>query len=330
MSSPAFGRVPASQKHFRVVLIGSFCFLLILAIGVPILGKPKVQVVAPAPAPVIAQVDVIAPAVRIPAGAVLTESMLKTVQIPQSNFDKLGDAVVQNVRDAVGRYTRVALSADKPITNDQLLDRSENMVTRKIAPGQRAVTIKVDDVTGIEGWGTPGAKVDVLWISPVPNGNDQSITVIVKNAQVLSVLGQIDPTQVGPQASQIDPAARQQPVAVDPKKKAGAEPAANKPNILTSFTVTLQVSPEDGKKLYLASATGKLALMLRGDTDPLSNGDQADSTLVQKNLFQGTSGSSKENLEGTVKIKREDGSYDEWSVIDGKVWRWDREDGSPS
>jgi len=321
--SSSFGRAGSSQRNFKIIIVGCFSFLLLLAIGVPFISKPKAVVAPPVMVP--EDIEIMVPIQKIPSGVAITEQMLKRVKITRQLATQYGDAALKSPATIVNRYSKVPLLPDKPIFIEQLLAGSDNLVTRKITPGFRAVTIRADDVTGIEGWGTPGAKVDVLWISNTSGAgaaSEPSITTIVQGAQVLSVAGKVDPTQIGPQSQAGAVKDGPNDKVIEPPAGASGKNTA----VLTNFTVTLLVSPEDGKKLHLANATGKLALMLRGDLDSMSAVNRSDTTLTERKLFEGGDTSqAKEQVEGSVKVRRDDGTYDEWSLIQGKVWKWDRE-----
>ena len=102
-----------------------------------------------------------------------------------------------------------------------------------MSEGKRAVSVRVDDVSGNAGFIRPGDHVDVLMTMQVPNAQDEHFSkTILQNIVVLSS-GQIWEQQ------QQD----QKPVIVK--------------------TVTLEVKPEEGEVLDLASNQGKIRLALR-------------------------------------------------------------------
>jgi Flp pilus assembly protein CpaB len=198
---------------------------------------------------------------------------------------------------------------------EQLMDTPESLITRKIRPGYRAVTVELTRVSGIEGWGVPGTRVDVIWVSAA-EAKEQFVTTIVRGAQILSVSGRTELQN----ANQVAPA-------VLAERGAPAPPSlgAMSPNQEKIFTVTLLVTPEDGQKIFLASRSGELSLMLHGDFD----GPQeisGNAPFTTKRLAEGLSNPAQESerVEGVAKARRPDGSLEEWSVIEGRVWRWDQ------
>jgi pilus assembly protein CpaB len=108
-----------------------------------------------------------------------------------------------------------------------------------IDKGMRAVTISVNDVKGVAGFVQPGDRVDVLLTRSAGSnaGDEQRNDVLLQNIKVLGVDQQAD----------------------DKKDKP-----------VVAKAVTLEVSPDDGQKLTLASSIGSLSLALRNFSNPES------------------------------------------------------------
>jgi Flp pilus assembly protein CpaB len=241
--------------------------------------------------------------------------MFKKERLTEASLSALGGRPVRSEMELAGRYARVFIIPGRPVMVEQLMDTPESLITRKIRPGYRAVTIELTRVSGLEGWGVPGTRVDVIWVSSA-EAKEQFVTTIVKGAQILSVAGKTEIQN----ANQVAPAllASRGPPSL---------PAlgATSPNQESVFTVTLLVTPEDGQKIFLASRSGELSLMLHGDYDgpqDISGG----APFTTKRLTEGISNPEQqsERVEGMAKARRSDGSIEEWSVIEGRVWRWDQ------
>jgi pilus assembly protein CpaB len=116
-----------------------------------------------------------------------------------------------------------------------------------VPPGMRAMTIAVDEWSGLAGLLLPGAKVDVIAL--IRNGDNQSSTsrTIVQNVEVRAIGRQITGTQP----------------AVDPNIPAGAP-------IPAPTSVTLLVTPEQAEAIQLATVGGKPWLALRNSKDTKS------------------------------------------------------------
>lgn len=279
------------------------------------MSKPAVVApvsLAPTPIPV---ASVWMPTQRISAGTLLTPLMFKKETLSELSMSALGGRPVQSETELAGRYARTLIMPGRPVMVDQLMDTPESLITRKIRPGYRAVTVELTRVSGIEGWGVPGTRVDVMWVSSA-DAKEQFVTTIVRGAQILSVAGKTELQN----ANQLAPA-------VLAGRGAPSLPSlgAISPNQEKVFTVTLLVTPEDGQKIFLASRSGELSLMLHGDFDgpqEISSG----TPFTTKRLSEGLSNPTQNNerVEGVAKARRQDGSIEEWSVIEGRVWRWNQ------
>jgi pilus assembly protein CpaB len=97
----------------------------------------------------------------------------------------------------------------------------------------RAVTVRVDDVSGVAGFILPGSRVDVAMIRTEASGSGPSTSsnIILQNVKVL---------------------------ATDQVTGVTVEKAA-----LLARAVTLEVSSEDAQKVLIAERVGKLSLILR-------------------------------------------------------------------
>lgn len=104
----------------------------------------------------------------------------------------------------------------------------------KIPMGKRAVSIGVDDITGIAGHIQPGARVDVLLTLGGGSGQSQS-KLFMPNMTILAMGEKVERNEKG-------------------------EP-------IKTHTATIEVAPAEGERLIMASSQGRISLMLRGYTD---------------------------------------------------------------
>jgi pilus assembly protein CpaB len=108
-----------------------------------------------------------------------------------------------------------------------------------IDPSKRAMAIRVDDVSGVGGFVTPGDRVDVVMTRQTDGSNMVATTIL----QDITVRG----------TDQI------------------ADEDRDKPNVVR--TVTVEVTPDDAQRLALAQQAGRLSLALRNvgnrDVTPL-------------------------------------------------------------
>ena len=248
--------INGSDKARLLILAGLFFVLLLATVGVVFLyagsSRATVKAIVVEKEPEVNMVDVLVPIENIDAGQALTPAMFRKESRPAVG---LPSRVVHDFEEIKGLYSRSLIAADQPLHRDYITNiRPTNALTVKIPEGYRAVTISVDARSSVEGWARPGARVDVVWASKIQGR--PAVTVIVQNAQVLSVEREMDnKTQ----------------------------------NVQVPNTVTLLVTAEEAAKIQLAQTTGALSLNLRGDTDPgkadqFSNGSVTLDDLYPKNM----------------------------------------------
>ena len=190
-------------------------------------GKEIVQVQAEA-SPVIVAAD------DLSWGSKLKPEMLKTTpylkeSLPAGHFSKLADIT--------GRVLISPVKANEPITEHKLAPNSIETggVAAVLKPGKRAIAVKGDKVIGISGFINPGNRVDILVTIEDPKKKEEKTKTILENILVLATGTQIQENEKG------------EPSPVD--------------------VYTLEVDPEDGERLALAAAEGRVQLALRSILD---------------------------------------------------------------
>ena len=120
-----------------------------------------------------------------------------------------------------------------------------------LKPGKRAISIKGTKVLGLSGLVKPGDRVDVLLITTNPKTKESVNKTVFENVRVLATGTQLVENDEG------------------------------KPSPVDNYT--LEVTPEEGEKLVLASTKGKLQFALRNmlDTETvLTTGATLSETLA--------------------------------------------------
>lgn len=175
--------------------------------------------------------QVLVAAAEIAPGTALAPNLVKTQTYPKEVVPEGAFSRYEAVKD---RVVIVPLTKGEPILIHKLApEGTEAGIAGLLGKGKRAMSIRVDDVSGNAGFIKPGDHVDVLMSIQLPHDNEQHYSkTILQNLVVLSC-GQIWEQQ------QKD----QKPVIVK--------------------TVTLEVTPEEGEILNLASNQGKIRLALR-------------------------------------------------------------------
>jgi len=184
---------------------------------------------------------------EIPVGTKIESASVRVIDWPKAN---LPQGYFSSPEQVTGRLPLQTLVPGDIITSSKLvpLEAPQSVMIYRIPEGHRAITVGVDQVSGVAGFITPGSMVDVL-LTTTPPGHPEPITkMIFQNIPVLAI-GQI------------------------------VEEKEGKPVLVP--TVTLDVTPVDAEKLAMASAGGTLRLLLRrsGDTG-IANTPGANITRV--------------------------------------------------
>ena len=159
--------------------------------------------------------------------ASLTEIPWPKKQLPQGAYKTVKQAISDGQR-----LVLTPIEANEPLLLSKLSGKDGRAaLSNTLSKGMRAVSIAVDDVSGVAGFITPGDRVDIVLIR---SAETMTADTILENVKVVSVDQTAD------------------------ERRTGAK-IAN--------AVTVEVSSKNAKKLALAKATGKLTLTLRAAGD---------------------------------------------------------------
>lgn len=227
----------------RAVTIASLGASAALGLGALVVAKvmlPAQGNVAQASAPAASAnaVSLVVARADIGYGQRLESKHLTVVRVPKDAvpagaFTTVAQVLAQDNGGAP--VTLQAIAAREPLLPTKLSGPGARpSVAAEIAPGMRAYTIGVSEVSGVGGHALPGDHVDVVLMRNLAKDEDQKILVsevVIQNVRVLGVDLNSDPT-------------------------------SNKPD--TPTTATLEVSVRDAQKLAMAAELGELSLALRG------------------------------------------------------------------
>ncbi|MCK4658189.1 MAG: Flp pilus assembly protein CpaB [Phycisphaerae bacterium] len=236
------------SKAVIPLVLGLVVGLAALKLGVDAVQKAQGgQKTGPEIEVVVTTVDVGA-TMEIMPDAVVVKKTLDTPLLPPNAFNK--------IEDVVGRVTSKTIVAGTPISPALLAPKGTIPgLGVKIPEGYRAVSVKIDEVTGVAYQLLPNSFVDVLVVMDVMQGRKRETMsrVILQNIQIATV-GQLrgDPSE---------------------ESKAGSKPAKS---------VTLLIKAEDVPKLHLAQTKGKVTLAMRGSEDELIT---AESNALERELL---------------------------------------------
>lgn len=226
INPPSLGPKKSKMSSLVIMLSVAVCFGLFAAIGIwqyLLQTQQKVKELSVTRAVVVA-------GKKIPAGTKLTDEFLAIKQLPAQGVPKDYPSSIESIK---GRIVKNTIEQDEIISENRLIGKGgEGVLPLVIPPGQRAITIKVNEVVGVGGFINPGDHVDIVAIIK-QNENNFSRTIL-QNVLILAVGESI-----------LDPNALADP----------------KPKIVGQVTVAL--SPEDSEKLALAHEIGILHLVLR-------------------------------------------------------------------
>jgi pilus assembly protein CpaB len=127
----------------------------------------------------------------VAAGTDLSRIDLEFVSYPRH---QIPEGAITDPTLLSGYESSVPLPAQLPIFSAnirQIGSVSLNAVEEKIPPGMRAMTIKVDATTAVEGWAAPGSVVDVLLVQ------EDKTTVIAERVKILSAERSVEELQEG-------------------------------------------------------------------------------------------------------------------------------------
>src|SRR5439155_10688800 len=115
---------------------------------------------------------------------------LKMVTVDRKDLPR---GVFVKASDVVDRAVAVPIFAGEIVLNGKLAPKgSGEGLTALIEPGMRAVSVQVNEISGVSGFIQPGTRVDVLFTRTFSNVDADTITILL-NQQVISIGRQLDP-----------------------------------------------------------------------------------------------------------------------------------------
>jgi len=161
-----------------------------------------------------------------------------------------------SIDSVAGRVTRVAVFKGEALVPGRLApDGTGPGLEVKITPGKRAFAFRINDVSGIAGLIQPNSRVDILLVinSGAEKGNVAKL--FMENMRVLAI-GAV------------------------PQRTEDGRP-------INAAVCTVEVTPDEGEKLAIATSQGQIQLMLRGYGDPDSAKTTGATTVGVVNSLRG-------------------------------------------
>jgi pilus assembly protein CpaB len=171
-------------------------------------------------------------------GRQLRREDLTTVDWPAS---AIPEGAFEDPAAIVERGLIVSVVKNEPILPAKLASKEAGSGLPPIIPaGQRALSVRVNEVIGVAGYVLPGTHVDVLTTAnPSSRAEDVTTKVVLSNVEVLTAGTRM-------------------------------EQDTNDGKPIQVSVVTLLVTPEQAERLTLASTEGKIQLALRNPMDTAS------------------------------------------------------------
>jgi len=185
----------------------------------------------------VASSKVVVAAINIDLGTPLTPQMLKLADWPRGSVP-VGAA--DDIKTLDARVVKTSLLQGEPVLESKLAPLgATGGLSAVIAEGNRAMTVRVNDVVGVAGFALPGNYVDI-----VVNTEDESVKAENVNKSISKiVLEHIMVLAVAQEQNRDE----------------------TKPKVVNA--VTLEVTPAQAEKLDLARSVGTLSLVLRNQID---------------------------------------------------------------
>jgi pilus assembly protein CpaB len=181
---------------------------------------------------------------QLPTGTIIGPDSFRYQPWPKELVEKayfLKDKT--DVNTLVGTVVRYPITAGQPLTQGSLVHPDDRgFLAAALAPGMRAVTVKVSQEQGVAGFVFPGDRVDVLLAQTIavkegssyPDDQLYTAETIVRNVRVLATDQRYD-----------------------------AEDETGKTPVRTFGSVTLEATPDIAERIAVAENMGRLSLALR-------------------------------------------------------------------
>lgn len=177
--------------------------------------------------------DIVVAVKPLAAGTTIKATDIKITKTPIAAFPK---GAFSKPEEVIDRPVTAAILMDEPVLEARLAARGSGVGLAPIIPvGMRAVSVRVNDVSGVTGFVLPGMRVDVLVTGRPPSMNDVVTTTCLQNILVLSAGTSMQPDSKG--------------------------------QAIQAPTVTLLATPEQAETLTLANIEGRVQLILRNGSD---------------------------------------------------------------
>ena len=251
------------RRFLKLLLIPSLLGLAVSLVLFLMLNNRQATPVQAAP---VEMVNIVAAKGSIPPRVVLNESMLQIKPVPKT---LVGSTEIRDPQKAVGQVTTVPLADGQVLLTSMLGDREQGL-SYVVPKGKRAITLRVDELSGVAGYPVVGDTVDL--IITLAGTKDQSGQPSTKggNAQARLLVQNVAILARGVAA----------PPATAAKGQSAPAGGGDAKGVPTSYTLAL--TPQQALQVTLAQEISNVTLILRPVTDDTI---VPDASLTDSSLF---------------------------------------------
>jgi pilus assembly protein CpaB len=247
-------------------------------------ARPQAVVVQPAPAPV-ATAKVVVAAQPLRFGMELSSSQLKEVAWPADAVPPgASNSIAEFLKGPEKRVVVAPMEPNEPVLPAKVTGPGQRAIlSSMISPGMSAVTISLSETQGLMGLAMPGDRVNVMLTRSAEA--DKSYTdVLLQNVRLLAI-------------DQVMDQRAERPLAIR--------------------NATIEVMPQDAKRVALAGTVGSLSIMLRraGEETAGAVGKVGMKDLLADADADTTASHGRRST--TVKVTR-NGKTEEYTVLTDK------------
>lgn len=200
------------------------------------------QQAAVAPPPALETIPVLVAAAQINPHEKIRPDQVKILDVPKNSvpFDASlpggGLNFYTKPEEVIGKITTQTVYPNEFMVRQRIRDSlGGSTLSNLLSPSMRAVSVRVDDVTGVAGFLAPGNHVDILTNQKALDSDMITTRLLLQNVKVLAV---------------------DQIAATDDDGKP-----------IPAHTVTVELRPQDASKLARASVEGNIQMSLRNPKD---------------------------------------------------------------
>ena len=250
-----------AAKRYSFIFYAAIIVALVSTFGVyRVLEKAKENARIVTGPVVIAQKD-------MAEGAAIDRMAVAVVQWPVATIPV---GAFTSIDSVVGRVARVTLFTGDPLVPGRLApDGTGPGLEVKIAQGKRAVSFRINDVSGIAGLIRPDSRVDIVVVMDGGADKGRLAKVFLQNMRILAIGSAPQPTEDG--------------------------------RPMNATVATVEATPNEGEQIALVTTQGQIQLMLRGYLDP-NSAKTSGATTAQ--IVQGLNRAATVSTEPRPEVRR--------------------------